>query len=183
AGVTVAESDPAEKIRKDVYFTGERAVHHELFAFIKQFGEIVTAHDGAIDTIHAGESGGIDEEAVDEICELVSSGAVYRPGLGEALIAGQNLFDHDVKGFLLCTLQASEIGSGIVKAVGVIDAKSVELVFVHELENKPVRGVKGRGVLHAERGQVINVEKTAVVDVVCGHAAVGEAVRLGFYQL
>ena len=46
-----------------------------------------------------------------------------------------------------------------------------------------MRGVEDLGVLHADRGQLVDVEESAIVDLVGGRPPVGEAIGLCLEQL
>ncbi len=59
-----------------------------------------------------------------------------------------------------------------------VDAQAVDLAAGDEIEHQPVRRVEHLGALHAQRGQLVDVEEAAVVDLVGGDAPVGQPVGL-----
>ena len=59
-----------------------------------------------------------------------------------------------------------------------IDAKSTDLALADQAEGELVAGGEDLGALHPDGGQMVDVEETAVVDLVAGHAPVGQPVRL-----
>src|SRR5665213_2433476 len=81
------------------------------------------------------------------------------------------------------TLQAAEILLRIVEAVGVIDAQAIELAAAHELKSEPVRVLEYGLVLHAQGGEVVDVEEAPIVDLIRGHAPGGEAIGLRLEEL
>ena len=127
----------------------------------------------------------VDEQVVDRCCELVAGGSVHRPVGGERLPAAENLLDDDKEGIDLAAallLQAAEIVAGGVEAVDVIDAQTGDRAAAHELERETVDLLEDERIFHAQRGELVDVEEAAVVDLFGGDAPVREAVRLQVQQ-
>src|SRR2546429_5062808 len=64
-----------------------------------------------------------------------------------------------------------------------IDAHAVHLAARHELEEQAMSGLEDRRLFHAQRGQLVDVEEAAIVDVVGRHAPRREAKDLRREQL
>src|SRR5207248_1024762 len=73
---------------------------------------------------------------------------------------------------ILTALQSMKVLCRVVKSIGMIDAQSVDLPFPQQLKNKAVRLFEHRRVLLTKRGEIIDIEKPAVVDVVRRHSPV-----------
>ena len=63
-----------------------------------------------------------------------------------------------------------------------IDAQALNLAFADQPQEQPVRILKNRGILHTHRGQLGNVEESAVVDLFSRHAPEGQPVGLPIQQ-
>ena len=64
-----------------------------------------------------------------------------------------------------------------------IDAQSRHQPLADEAHHEPVCLGEDVGILHADGRQVIDVEEPAVVDLLSGHAPVGQPVRLVHEQV
>ena len=64
-----------------------------------------------------------------------------------------------------------------------IDADAVDATLAQQLERKRMRPLEHLRVLHAERGQLVDVEEPPVVDLFRGDAPVGQAIRLRRQQI
>ena len=64
-----------------------------------------------------------------------------------------------------------------------VDAKAGDLSLGQEPQDQAVRLLKDVGPLHADGRQLVDVEKPAIVDLVRGHAPIGEPVGLVLQQL
>ncbi len=80
-------------------------------------------------------------------------------------------------------LQAAEVFRRIVQAVGVVDAQPLDLPLVHQPQNQPMRLLEDVGVLHADGRQLVDVEESAIIDLVRRHAPIGQTVGLFREQL
>ena len=80
-------------------------------------------------------------------------------------------------------LEPPEVRGWIVKAVGVVDAQPVQLPLGQQPEDQAMGGFEDVLTLHAEGGQVVDVEEPPVVDLVGGHTPVGQAVALVLQQV
>ena len=141
----------------------------------------------------------VDQQSVRDRGEAVAGRAVHRPRLGQALVPGEDLLRHHPQRAgraparrrceveegrpRVAALQPVEVAGRIVEPVGVIDAQAVDLARRDELEHEAVGRIEDRLVLHAEGGEVVDVEEAPVVDLVGGDAPEREPVRLRFQQL
>ena len=101
---------------------------------------------------------------------------MHRPRL-QLFVLAENLFHHDIESpvgirgaFRQCfggaALQAAKVLKRIKQAVHVIDAQSVDETAPHELQNHLMGRIENRAILHPDRGQLVDVEKSAIVDLV-----------------
>ncbi len=102
--------------------------------------------------------------------------------VGKRSKLGGDLLDQQIQiavgGLARLGLQLLEILRGIVEAVGMIDAQAIELAVAEQFQHQSMRGLEHRLVLHAKRGEIVDVEEAAVVDVIRRHSPVGEAIAL-----
>ncbi len=75
-------------------------------------------------------------------------------------------------------LQPAEIFGRIVQAVGVVDPQPLHVSLVHQLQDQAVRLVEDVDVLHADRGQLVDVEEPPIIDLVAGDPPIGQPIRL-----
>ena len=80
-------------------------------------------------------------------------------------------------------LEPAEVGRGIEESVGVVDAQSVDLAVGHQAKDQGVRRLEDVLALHGQRGQVVDVEESAVVDLVGAHPPVRKSVALMLEQV
>jgi hypothetical protein len=76
----------------------------------------------------------------------------------------------DAGNLRIALLKAPEVLLGIVEPVRVIDAQPVDLAGGREGEHETVRCLEHLLVLHAQRGEIVDVEEAPVVDLVRGDA-------------
>ncbi len=145
-----------------------------------------------VDAGHAPLGGTIDEQVVGQVGKAVAGGAVDRPVVGQTFVFSEDLFDDQIEGQRIVRrqrtaadhlLQAPEITSRIIEPVGMVDAQSIDLALGQQIEDEAVGGFEYCRLIHAQGGQVVDVEKTSVVDLVGGNAPEGEAVTLLLNQL
>src|SRR5262249_30220442 len=79
-------------------------------------------------------------------------------------------------------LEPAEIAGRIIKTVGVVDAQTINLKVGQQAEDEPMRRFKDLLALHAQGGQVVDVEEAAIVDLVRGNAPVRKPVALVLQQ-
>src|SRR6267143_389691 len=120
----------------------------------------------------------VDEDAVQEVQELVAGGAGGGPRLRQLLTRRQDLLGHDVDLAARAPLEPPEIVGGVVEPVGVIDAQPGHRSLAHEAEEQAVGRFEHLRLLHPDGGQLVDVEEAPVVDLLAGDAPVGGAVRL-----
>src|SRR5262249_40736742 len=124
--------------------------------------------------------------------EVVSGRAIDLPIAGEELIAGENLFDHEVRRPLRRRSRLLERGQGGVerltiagrvrKPVDVIDPKSVDKAARVELERQGVHGLEYVVPFDSQACELVDVEEAAPIDSVAGALPPGEHVILPLKQ-
>ena len=75
-------------------------------------------------------------------------------------------------------LEPPEVLLRIVEPVGVVDAQPVDLAGRRELKHEAVRRLENVLVLHAQRGEIVDVEEAPVVDFVGCHTPRREPISL-----
>ena len=81
-------------------------------------------------------------------------------------MARENLLDHEIEWPRGLLAQADAIALGIEQTVDMIDAESVERPAADLFEHEAVGEVEQFRLLHAQAGELVDVEKTAIVDVI-----------------
>ena len=82
--------------------------------------------------------------------------------------------DRQDEGFL----EPLEVDLGVEQAVGVVDPQAGHAGPGRELEDQGMRGAEDVFPIDAEGRQGVDIEESAVVDLIRGHAPVGQPVRL-----
>jgi len=123
----------------------------------------------------------IDEEAADLRDEIVARGAGDWP-VAQALVRRQYLLDDDVELALgypgrlgRFALQALAIAPRIEQPVDVIDAQAVEPALRDERQHAVMGAREEFRQLHADAGEIVDVEEPAIVDLVRGGPPIGRA--------
>src|SRR5262249_47541069 len=131
------------------------------------------ADEIAIDQIARALVARIDEEAVDEVCELVAGGAGDLPAGPQRLVMGEDLLHHDVERPAIVgrvrtreVLQLPAVSSGVEETVDVVETDALDTSLTDHAAEQPVRGLEQRPVLHPDAGELVDVEETPVVDLV-----------------
>ena len=195
ARAPVGLRDAREPVREHGELARERGAHDEELRLARDLGEF--RHRPRRTRGRRGRSSasrGVDEEAVHDVREAVAGGAVNGPASGHALVAGGDLLGDQVErppraacgGFAdgrVALLQAAEIAGRVVQPVGVVDAQAVHAPLREQLEDQAMGGLEHRLVLHAQRGELVDIEEAAVVDLVGRDAPVRQAIRLRLEQL
>src|SRR5579872_3415306 len=131
----------------------------------------------------------IHEKAVQDSQEIVARGAFDIPIGTQPLVTDQNLLaDNEetignASGCAAALLQALEVLGGIEKAIRVVDPQPLDLPLADQFKDERMDGGKHFGIFHADCHQLINVEETAVIDLVGGDSPVTQTVRLPAQQL
>ena len=134
------------------------------------------AGEGGIGFAEAFLAGRVDEQAGHLIGEVVAGGAFHRPFLAQRLVARQDLLDHQIEALAgRLGAQAAKVAVGVEQAVDMVDAQPVHRAVGQQAEGKPVDVVEHLGQLHAQAGEVVDVEEAAIVDVVGGDAEMRDA--------
>lgn len=106
-------------------------------------------------------------------------------------MVGQNLLDHQIDGaFLLGAVQQFSgaflntltVSGRIMEAVDVVDPQPLYLALRQEPEDQLVRRFEQRRHLHAQAGEVVDLEKASIVDFVGGDPPIRDAVVLRFQE-
>jgi hypothetical protein len=71
---------------------------------------------------------------------------------------------------------------GKYRPSGVIDPESGDCACAHQLKNKAVNGVEDLWQFHADRGQIVYVEKAAVINFLSSDAPKRQTIRLCIEQ-
>ena len=93
----------------------------------------------------------------------------------------QDLLDQDVKRPERL-LQPLAISSGIEKAVDVVDPQTLHVAALDQFADQPVGPLEHLRQLHPQGRKLVDVEETAVVDLLGGDAPIGNAVYLSLEQ-
>ena len=158
----------------------------------------VVPDEGLISSGNAGFGGAIYEQTVHDIGEAISGGTAYIPAFRHGFERRNDLLDTDIQrldfdpGLKPCwrrhqraqpVLQTPEIRGRIEQPVGMVDAQRIDHPGRDQFEHQLVGRFEYRLVLHAQRGQLVDIKETAIVDLVQCHTPVSEAVGLRFQQL
>jgi hypothetical protein len=156
----------------------QRRDARERIALAAQRVRLEVALAGAVATpqpIEAGLRGRIHQHAVHLVGQPIAGGAVQRPAW-QGLAVGLDLLAHHVQRqhasagrsgtdpTRVGRLQPLEIPRRIAQAVGVVDAQAIDAAGRGQIQHEPVRGLEHLGLLHAQRGQFVDVEEAPVVD-------------------
>ena len=179
AGAAVVLGDAVELVRQHLHFAGQGDLEDEQLLLVDEFAEGRTLADRI--AVEAGEGPflrAVDEQAVHEVEELVAAGAGGRPTGRKRLVRRQDLLDDRVEVAAARLLEPTEVFARIEQAVGMIDADAADLAVAEETQDQLMRRIEDVLALHAEGGQLVDVEEPAVVDLLRGDAPKSEPIRL-----
>ena len=194
----VGAGEAHQSIGQHRQFARQGATQDLLLRALRDFRERgIVSDEGLVDARDPRFSGRIDEQAIDDIAKAISCGAADRPAFRHGFERRDYFFYADIEWFVdgldagRCrrrhgaqpVLQALEVRCGIEQPVGMIDAQCVHHAGRHQFEHQFMSRLECQLVLHPHGSQVIDVEKTAIVDFVRCDAPVGEPVGLGLQQL
>src|SRR6185437_5692701 len=121
---------------------------------------------------------------------LIAGGAMDAAERNERLAFAEDLFDHQIKWFLGISPrvpyqppQPLKILRGIAQAIDVIEPQPLKLAFGNQPFDETMHSLEGRGILDAQSGQRVDVEKAPVVDVTGCKTPVPELVVLALQQM
>src|SRR5262245_19286523 len=122
---------------------------------------------------------------------------MHRPIWTEPLITDEDLFDDHITGSLSCTvrefnsggwrgrqvamacgLQVEKILHRIEQSVRMITAQTGHLTATQQPQNNPVHGLEDLEFFNTDRRQMVDIEKSPIVDLIRRHPPVAEAIRL-----
>ena len=156
-------ADRAEHAHQPVDVGPERPVHHLELGVPGDLLEVVGVPGGlgpALAERHP--AGRVDEQAAGEGAELVAGGAVDRPGVGQRLVAGEDLLDPE-PAIGVPPAHPLQVGPGLAQAVDVVDPDRVDVATIQQRVDQHVGGVQHLGVLDPDPDQRRDVEEVAVV--------------------
>src|SRR3984957_17000043 len=165
AGIAVRQCDTAQHAGQNLQLTGERTAHDSLLGFVDDLAKVESAaQESTIGAPHFGRGGRVDEETVEQIGKVVTCSPMHGPIRRQRLIAGQNLFNHYVTGAAGGDLP--EVLCGIEQPVRMIDSQSVDFALPHQFHDEAVRSLEDARIFHAQTGEIVDVKKTPVVNIV-----------------
>ena len=157
---------------------GERRVHDQITARDRCLGEArALAGEALVDAVEVAFRRLVDVDAGEEIGVAVAGRAVHRPVRGQVLVLRQDLLHHDPRAHERL-VQALEVFARIGEAVRVVDAQPIDAAALCQAADQRMRRLEHRAVLDAHAGEVRDLEEAPVVDLVGGHAPVGEPIVL-----
>src|SRR5581483_2865823 len=167
-GVAVAARYPLQQKRQALDVAGHVQANNEpLFFHHQRRAAGVQAGEALVDLAEAAALGARAENAVQIMQEFVAGGALDRPVRRQLFVRAENFFDDQINVAGLAA-QPLEIGQRIVETVHVIDPEAGDLAGGGQLENQFVRGAKNFFVLNPDRDQLVDVEKSPVIDLLRG---------------
>src|SRR6185437_16776448 len=154
----------------------KQCLHHEFIALVTELGkwQIVTRYP-AVSLFEFLEPVAPDEDAVQGVQKLVSGCARHRPLGGHRLLTPKNLFHHYIK-TRRHRLQTLQITTRVPKTVDVIDSQTRDFAGTDELKSLGVAVFEYFGNFDAKAHQLINIEKTPVIDLFVADFPVREAI-------
>ncbi len=148
--------------------------HDAAFGFVRFVGEGGRAAEhAAVDAVEAALGLRIDEQSGDEVHVIIAGRAGDVPIGAQAFVAEQDLLDHEIERLPERGRTVDEqvrIAAGIVEAVDVVDAQPLDAAVGDHGEHELVRAREHFRILHAQAGQIVDVEETPVVDLIRRHA-------------
>ncbi len=194
ARAPVPFGDALERVGEDVQLTRQQRLDHRVLGRQHHVPERPPiADEVAIEQVPGALAGGIDEETVDQAREIVPRRAGNLPVRSQRLVMRENLLDHDVesppsvriamRGVRPCErLQLAAVAPGIEQAVDVVESDALHAAFPDHATEQAVCGVEERAVLHANAGELVDVEEAPVVDLVGADPPEGQPVVLALEQ-
>src|SRR5574337_1798137 len=79
-------------------------------------------------------------------------------------------------------LQSTEILGGFVQTIGVVDPETADLPLTNQPKDQFMGLLKHIGVFHPDSGKLIDIEESAVVDLLAGDPPEGHTVDLSSQQ-
>ncbi len=177
--------DPIESVRQHRQFARHRHAQDQLLLLVDQLPVIQRGSDEVVvDPRHRPLVRRGDVQTIEKIHEAVADASRNRPVLAEPLVAGEYLLHDQVDRSLprmerSLELQMAEVGARGEQAVDVVDAQTGDVPFADEAEDELMRGIEDLPVLDADTSEMVDVEETAVVDLLGRDTPVGEPVPLG----
>src|SRR5919201_4069513 len=175
-----------------------RAVEDQFLAGVGDIAKIEGApRQPRIEVVEGAGAGRIDEDAVQQVEEIVSGRAMHSPIRSELFIADEDLFDHGVarevrrgsrsidstrgiwlEGSVTARLQVEKVLHGVKETVRMVDAQALDAPLAQELEGDGMDRLKDLGLLDTDGRQIVDVEEPTIIDLVGCHAPVAQAIWL-----
>ena len=116
----------------------------------------------------------VDQKVVYQVGKIIAGGAVNRPFLRQMFVMSENLFHYQVNRDCRCfgvfRLQFGEQSMIIFRRskepVRMIDPQAVDHALPDQIENQSMGGVENLFSLYGKGREIIDVEKSAVIDFV-----------------
>src|SRR5438093_62647 len=190
ARTTVPLRELIQLMAEHIHFAGHRHPHDQLLVLIdKVLKGYAVANDTGVESVETLLVRSVDEEAVQKIEKVIPGGSMNRPLRGERLAATENLFHDQIerqpsglvvgRQFGACPrLYLLQIVFRIVEPVYMIDAKAGDGALFEEAKDQLMGFVEDRRIFHADGDEIVDVEKTAVIDLFRGDTPVRQAVGL-----
>ena len=150
----------------------KRRLEHELLRRVRHLGERRRiAHEAAVHGVERARVAAVDGEARHRVHELVAGRAVDAPASQQLLVRREDLLDHEIHRLaqqLGARAQQLAVADRVEHPVDVIEPQAVDVAARDQLEHQAVRVAEAVRVLHAHRGERVDVEEAPVVDLLGG---------------
>ncbi len=162
---------PAAVLQKTLQagqFTAEEELQNQKFFLSRNFPVIDgLAGEFFIEVRQEPLAPGIHEQTVNKTEKIITGGSVNRPLGDKGFPVLQNFFNHN-PGSGRRGPEALQIRRGITQPVRVIDSQSVDPPLAYPVQHPLMGGRKNRFFFHANAGQLMDIEKAAVIQVLVG---------------
>jgi len=173
--------------RKHAHLAGEVDLGHAPLGGGKDcFVLLEPAGEAAVKAKQRRLAGGINEEPADFADEVVTRGARDRP-IPKRLVRRNDFLDHDIEGLDRAggggfARQARTIVGGVEEAIDVIDAQTGQATFARQRQHQTMGAGKDLRQFDTKAGKIVDIEETAIVDLVGSNSPIGNAISLCFEQ-
>ncbi len=182
AGPPIAHRQTVEAAGEHVHLACQIDLHDPLLRCVQHLVKIFAlSGQPAIKPGHCSLGVGIDKQRQYLVGKVVAGAAVDRP-IRQPLVAREDLLNKDVERLAASLAQRRAIGGGVEQPVDMVDTQPVDLSMIDHVEHQPVGCIEQLGQFDAQPGQIVDVEKPAVVDLLGGNAPVGDPISLLLQQ-
>ena len=166
-------------------------LEHASFGLDQNIVEVaIVATCGSPDAVERLKSALIEKHARNDVEPLIAGRPRNAGKTRQALAFGKYFFNHKVKpaaaGRLSSLDQAREppeILMRIAQPVDVVEAQPLQSAVRDQPRDQTMNGLERTGVLDAQAGERIDVEKSPIVDIAAGKPPMGKPVVLAFQQM